>query len=79
MAVKVTEHKLLPRQFPCILKWVPNPEEEVESLPIIVFFYEHAGEVWGINLCSACPHPENCWINPGNPQWVPTTVTISQD
>lgn len=37
MAVKVTEHKPLPRQFPCILKWVPNPEEEVESLPTIVF------------------------------------------
>jgi hypothetical protein len=79
MAVKVTEHKPLPRQFPCILKWVPNPGEEMESLPTIVFFYEHAGEVWGINLCSACPHPENYWINPNNPQWVPTTVIISQD
>lgn len=77
MAIKVTEHVTAPRTFPCVLKWVPNSGEEMESSPVIVFFYEHDGEVWGINLCSSSPHPENSWVNPNNPQWVPTTVTIS--
>ncbi len=79
MAIKVTEHTSVPRGLPCILKWVPNSEEEVNSPPAIVLFYEHDGEIWGINLCETFPHPENTWINCSNHQWVPTTITIKGD
>lgn len=76
MPIQVTE-RISSRQLPCVLKWMPNPAEEGDSSPVIVFFYEHADEIWGINLCATFPHPCNAWINIHHPQWVPTTVTIS--